>query len=143
MRCYIILCFLLWPKMWHTADNVVNVKLWTSFVVAICVTTKLRSNYFNFGAKILCTLTNSIIYWCNWITTFKSNICTSYFKNKRILHKIDRETVNWVHEYVGLCRNPNLAAKQKKTKEQQLKERPRFSSVAKTPLALGGFKPQI
>ena len=41
------------------------------------------------------------------------------------------------------CRNPNLAAKQKKTKEQQLKERPRFSSVAKVPIALGGFKPQL
>jgi len=41
------------------------------------------------------------------------------------------------------CRNPNLAAKQKKTKEQQLKERPRFSSIAKVPVALGGFKPQI
>jgi len=40
------------------------------------------------------------------------------------------------------CSNPNLAAKQKKTKEQQLKERPRFSSVAKVPIALGGFKPQ-
>lgn len=42
-----------------------------------------------------------------------------------------------------LLSNPNLAAKQKKTKEQELKERPRFSSVAKVPIALGGFKPQL
>jgi len=45
--------------------------------------------------------------------------------------------------YVFCCRNPSLAAKQKKTTQQQLQERPRFSSVAKVPVALGGFKPQL
>jgi len=60
-------------------------------------------------------------------------------------HLLKKKTLN--HQSTGdnalYCRNPNLAAKQKKTKEQQLKERPRFSSVAKVPIALGGFKPQL
>jgi tetratricopeptide (TPR) repeat protein len=41
-----------------------------------------------------------------------------------------------------LLLNPNLASKQKKSKQQELKQRPRFSSVARTATVLSGFKPQ-
>jgi len=40
-------------------------------------------------------------------------------------------------------RNPNLAAKQKKSKAEELKDRPRFSSISRSTTALGRFKPQL
>ena len=39
-------------------------------------------------------------------------------------------------------RNPNVAAKQKKTKGEELKERPRFNATVSRSGALGGFKSQ-
>lgn len=40
-------------------------------------------------------------------------------------------------------RNPNVASKQKKSKADELKERPRFNATVSRSGALGGFKPQM
>ncbi len=42
-----------------------------------------------------------------------------------------------------LLANPNIAAKQKKTMSEQLKERPRFSCIVSRSTSLGGYKTQV
>lgn len=46
----------------------------------------------------------------------------------------------FLHLYHYLFRNPNIAAKQKKSKADELKERPRFKNIVTSSSPLGGFK---
>ena len=42
--------------------------------------------------------------------------------------------------FVSFYRNPHVAAKQKKSSSDQLKERPRFNTIVKGSQNVGGYK---